>query len=272
MCGKCLNIYPPWGDDERESHRHQCKWQIIKTNIFWLPVLKLFGSVRKKISLFRRRDLSHSVHIIFTWLHRIEEYFLHCNVGNVTFQFPRMKLSNNLNKNAFQQDAYRPLHWVQLDARCGGVSVKVGSLSREVSVGGLCDRDLHPLPPVDRQTPVKTLPSRNFVCRTVINLSSCTHVFSFERWIMLDQFFYEFSEAPSLTTLGAIVHFLWITHKRLIFTRKVRVKVTCLNCVIVLWHHLHNGFVFHPPYLALSGIPCLYLLGCLLAVGPRVGW
>ena len=57
------------------------------------------------------------------------------------------------NKNTFQEDAYRPLQWLPLDAQLG-LYLGGSSVWRE----GVF------VVPVDRQTPVKTLPSRNLVC------------------------------------------------------------------------------------------------------------
>ena len=90
--------------------------------------------------------------------------------GNFHLYYNSLKrnlLQNSvLNKNAFQ-DAYRPLVTVR------AVSVQGGSLSggwvfvqAGLCPGGVSVRETPPVNKMaDRQAGVKTLPSRNFVCR-----------------------------------------------------------------------------------------------------------
>ena len=74
-----------------------------------------------------------------------------------TISQANLKVKLQINKNAFQWDAYRPLvDRIRNIHRGGGVSAQGG-----VYPGGVCPRGFCPgvcgrHPPVDRQTPVKT--------------------------------------------------------------------------------------------------------------------
>ena len=68
----------------------------------------------------------------------------------------------NQNKNASQKEAYRPLgvSRAMVPEGLGEYGLGEGGYG----AGGTVQGGMAPLCPVDRQTLVKTLPSRNFVC------------------------------------------------------------------------------------------------------------